>query len=964
MSDFSAADFDSFFRELWGFEPFPWQSSLARQVLVPLEGQGKPSSDMTGPWPDAITVPTAAGKTACLDIAVFAQAASFGNGHSVPRRIWFVVDRRVIVDEAYDRAKMLAQKLRESTSGIVAEVAQRLRRLSGGDVPLAAHLLRGGVYRDDAWARSPVQPCVIASTVDQFGSRLLFRAYGRSFKAWPIQAGLAGNDSLVLLDEAHCAQPFLETLQAVTRYRALARQPLSAPFQAVVLSATPPAHVVKCHTIDTNDVQHPVLGPRLAANKPVRLAEPVTGKGKEAAEKFAASLAAEARALLDSDAGRYAVVVFVNRVATAGRVYELLDTKNRNHDLVLLTGRMRPIDKDDTVSGWLSLLSASTSGKRILERPVVVVATQTLEVGANLDFDGLVSECASLDALRQRLGRLNRVGRPIEARAVLIIRADQAEDSADDPVYGPALACTWQWLETVADAERIVNFGMNKLARILPDMAALTDLNAPVRHAPVLLPAHLDALAQTAPVPWPSPDPALFLHGANSGAADIQLCWRLDLDPQHPEQWADAVSLCPPVASECLAVPFGRFRSWFAGISVPDDTGDIEGGASAEEGSRKENTTPRMVLRWLGREEAEVITGPVRLRPGDVVVLPGGDGFDELGHLPPGSCLDHGDRANLESRGKAMLRLHPGPMREWPACPAKERLAALATDVAEREEEPEAWLHELRQTLSELAASQSPGMDWLRMAAASLATDSALGRLLVDHPSGGLVLRGSKRLRPDSDGGFTDEDDPSASGTVRVELLDHLRRVGERARRHGELVGLPEAEKENLGQAGEGHDTGKSDLRFQSWLLSGRPAVGPLLAKSAGLPQHPRAVRRAREWVGYPEGGRHELLSVRLLEKKAGNSAALSELTLHLVASHHGHCRPFAPVVDDPHPVMVAYPEHTNIIAASDTGLERLDSGVPERFWRLTRCYGWWGLAWLEALLRLADHIESAEEQK
>ena len=94
---------------------------------------------------------------------------------------------------------------------------------------------------------------------------------------------------------------------------------------------------------------------------------------------------------------------------------------------------------------------------------MIVVATQTLEVGADLDFDGLVTECASLDALRQRFGRLNRMGRRIESRAFIFVREDQAKlkkGDEEDPVYGTALTKTWDWLNEIKNENSEVDFGI------------------------------------------------------------------------------------------------------------------------------------------------------------------------------------------------------------------------------------------------------------------------------------------------------------------------------------------------------------------------------------------------------------------------------------------------------------------------------------------------------------------------
>ena len=297
LPDLSIDDFAAFYKAVHGYEPFPWQVRLERIVAT---GE---------PWPTWLALPTASGKTSVIDIAVFALAVQVGQPtrtRSAPRRIFFIVDRRIVVDQAAEHGRTLAKALAGADAGEVLAVADRLRSLGGGPSPLDVHQLRGGMYRDDAWVRSPLQPAVITSTVDQVGSRLLFRGYGlRGGSMWPVHAGLVANDALLVLDEAHCSNPFLQTLEAVARYRSQAEKPLELPFQYSVMSATPPANADSTFGLDEDDHQHDILHARLNTPKRTRLVLGPKTRSKKGEKEFVEIIANEAVALVRGKAGLF-----------------------------------------------------------------------------------------------------------------------------------------------------------------------------------------------------------------------------------------------------------------------------------------------------------------------------------------------------------------------------------------------------------------------------------------------------------------------------------------------------------------------------------------------------------------------------------------------------------------------------------------------------------------------------------
>ena len=914
----SLPSFPEFYHAVHGREPFPWQARLASDVL---------KQDR---WPAEIGVPTGLGKTACLDIAVWwlsSQADRAPKRRTAPTRIWWVVNRRLLVDSTADHAERLAQMLDDPASAglidrtrrrAVERIAARLRSLwiEGAARPLDVIRLRGGIA--SRTPTDPARPTILLCTVPMYGSRLLFRGYGSKLRS--VDAAMAGVDSLVLLDEAHLARHLRKLIPDLAACHPgagdlLGRQ-RSRPM-VVSLTATGDADESERFKLDADDDAHPVVRKRLDACKPLKVDLAI---GNDRAKP----LADAAIALTKEASAPAACIVFSNTPKTARETFERLRKALPEAEVMLLTGLTREREaaqiRNRILDDEHGMTTARPAGA-LRRRHLVVVATQTLEVGADIDAEYLVTEGCGVRALTQRLGRLNRIGRFSYARATYVHvppskssgGRNRAAEANNWPVYGgePEMVLERLLRSRIGCDDGTVDLSPRSVTSIL---GAAND--APGR-APEVLPGLLWEWTKTTTPPEGAAPVEPYFSGIAARRLSVSLLWRAHVPAPGKRLWPRARD------REAVEVP------------LPEARENLENATMCR-------------LESDGVTVEKVSVGD--FRPGDRIVVASDVGhMDRFGWNPAAVSPVADD--SLAGLG---LPLDAVAIRRL--CGA-EVGRLIKTALGDADEDRDIDESERSEAVSDILAAIGdtpvpPGWEeteWNgfihRLRPCVLEPRAEVARLLVEQPAG------EDR---------SNEFDEFSLNRVAVELDKHCHAVMIRARNSAERIGLPDDLRDVVGLAAALHDIGKTDARFQRW-LDPKGAPGPLLAKS-DTPRHRWEATRVS--AGWPKGGRHEELSARLVlawlaQTPDWGSPLQRDLLVHLVVSHHGKGRPLVPPAADGATGSVASVVEGQSLTAN-ANLALVDWEQPNRFQRLQEQVGPWGLALLEAIVIRADNAVSA----
>jgi CRISPR-associated helicase cas3, anaes-subtype len=906
--------------------PFSWQEEVLDHICE------------HGVWPERINAPTGSGKSSVVDIHLFANAlAAVGAAPRVPRRLCVTVGRRALVDNQVDRAYKILECMEKALadesgeSDILRRVDEALqsfqtRNDKQGNDPFEVGHIRGELSNRTLPVTDISACAIIAATPDMYGSRALFRGYGSTKAARPRETALLAMDTVMVLDEAHMNRQLLHTTQRIAQLQKREVNLGVPTLQVVETTATPSTEDSESTTlgVDIEALDKPndkELHRRVYSHKELML-HPIDkwdGKPGNAATVNAAVDAIKKflahREASEGSEEAHTIGCIVNHVRTAIAIKEAL-VKNKvlekAKEVQLLVGRMRPYDLENLQAEHSGLFT--TEGDKSVK---VVVATQTLEVGIDVDFADLVTELAPASSLAQRFGRVNRLGRRKDSKVVVIEPASGDSVKKDAPPYKAVdLSNAYAWLEALNGAE---NPSVNPAAMVK---------NPPVQSSPERLlyqrPEWPDLLefSRTDENPYDEPDLDLWLHDSLDAETAMGGVIVRDNLPSN-------TSAAMEILKTSYFAPSDR-ETFPANLKILQEILDYQD----EHGVKPRKFLYRQGEISLWQDADHGAESSQSLAPGDVLLL-------DMGSVP------------FTNQGIAVTQRElPSKKDELKAVPFLDDAELYVAELyvyekcADREKHFREYLGLSPEEAAELLDSQST--DGKKMIASELSTEAEGGQEVIAwyaEVTGKESVEGS--------------DIAQELVLAAPVLLDaHQNDVAERTRQLAENLGLAPEFSEALELAAKYHDEGKRDLRFQQML--GADPDAEALAKSGH--RSVAEAYRARSRSALPRGWRHEQLSALMVAASPEKVGEHRDLVLRIIGCSHGHGR-FAFAHDAGFLLKEGYlPEETDYEALKEQATRLFNVGYWDNLMEQTsRTYGPYATAYLEAVERAADAQISRE---
>ncbi|HXH05584.1 MAG TPA: CRISPR-associated endonuclease Cas3'' [Vicinamibacterales bacterium] len=378
-------NFKEFFENVTGYKPHVWQRRLASDCVC---------KDRL------IRIPTGFGKTAGVTLAWLWNRVALKNP-AWPRRLVLCLPMRTLVEQV------------QSEVGKWLDQAQKELNLER-EVPL--HVLMGGLSPSD-WHLAPDQYCVLVGTQDMLLSRALNRGYGSGRARWPMEYGLLNVDCLWVMDEIQLMGIGLATSAQLQAFAASDEQAGKLPRARRTwwMSATLQRDWLKKAPALCNVDSLPIveLEPQdrssdlWAVRKSIHL-EPIPPQYDAAKQRWDDKAVITRWAELVKDAHQQTnngiTLVIANTVRSAVELYNALKPMLKGVDLRLVHSRYRGEERKEWARTFLGREHCRPGQNR------VIVATQVVEAGVDVSADVLVTEIAPWASLVQRFGRCARYG--------------------------------------------------------------------------------------------------------------------------------------------------------------------------------------------------------------------------------------------------------------------------------------------------------------------------------------------------------------------------------------------------------------------------------------------------------------------------------------------------------------------------------------------------------------------------